>query len=325
MRRRRGLTRWRASSLLAVTALAVLGMSALASSVGASEESARVLASPLLLTSGSAGSLVADLQAVLRDLGHDPGPVDGVFGPLTDAAVRTLQTELGIRPDGIVGPETRAALRQVVPPDTTPVTTPVGQGALGPGDRGPTVLALQEALTRTGLYRGPLDGDFGPQTASGVIAFHKAVDRDRTTRWSEDDWDLLAGWAPSSPGYGSSPTRLEVDLERQLLFYVSDGSVAAVMPVSSGSGEPYTTSTGVLVTARTPIGDFRVFRHVDGWDRSYLGELYEPWYFVGGYAVHGSRSVPTRPASHGCVRVGIADAEWLDARLFIGIPVHIRG
>lgn len=34
--------------------------------------------------------------------------------------------------------------------------------------------------------------------------------------------------------------------------------------------------------------------------------LYRPRYFVGGYAIHGSPSIPPFPASHGCARVSNA-------------------
>ena len=148
---------------------------------------------------------------------------------------------------------------------------------------------------------------------------------DRTTTWNASDWDRIAGWYPSAPGYGSAGFRLEIDLGRQVLFVVRDGAVAAVMPVSSGNGEPYTSRSGAVVPARTPSGNFSTFRYVDGWERSYLGEMYEPWYFYGGYALHGSTSVPAYPASHGCVRVSVADMDWLDTRLWIGMPVHVWG
>ena len=34
-------------------------------------------------------------------------------------------------------------------------------------------------------------------------------------------------------------------------------------------------------------------------------------YFFKGWAIHGSPSVPAYPASHGCVRISNADADWL--------------
>ncbi len=53
---------------------------------------------------------VRAVQARLRELGFDPGPVDGIRGPKTDAAVRAFQVSRGLVVDGIVGPKTTAAL-----------------------------------------------------------------------------------------------------------------------------------------------------------------------------------------------------------------------
>lgn len=284
----------------------------------------RLLASDEILSEGWMGDLVADLQAALAALGQDPGPVDGVFGPRTSAAVREFQVQAGIVADGVVGPQTRAAVAAEVEPGTT-TTTGAGRPALSAGDHGDAVADLQAELARAGLYRGPIDGDFGPLTESAVMAFHKTRGTERTAEWSSGDWSQIDGWYPAAPGYGSADSRIEVDLARQILFFITEGAVSAVMPVSSGSGEYYTSATGAWVQAHTPEGDFAFFRSVDGWDHAFLGNLYEPWYFYGGYAVHGSLSVPPYPASHGCIRVSIADAEWLDVRLWIGMPIHVRG
>ena len=73
------------------------------------------------------------------------------------------------------------------------------------------------------------------------------------------------------------------------------------------------------------IGDPAFYRHVDGWRISYLGGLYEPYYFTGGYAIHGSGSVPIYPASHGCVRVRIPDMTYLLGELELGMPVFVYG
>ncbi|NLH00732.1 MAG: peptidoglycan-binding protein, partial [Clostridiales bacterium] len=42
--------------------------------------------------------------------GYDPGEIDGVYGPMTEAAVRKFQKEHGLEVDGIVGPLTWTAL-----------------------------------------------------------------------------------------------------------------------------------------------------------------------------------------------------------------------
>jgi peptidoglycan hydrolase-like protein with peptidoglycan-binding domain len=59
---------------------------------------------------GSSGSAVKTLQARLQTLGFDPGPIDGIFGSGTDSAVRAFQRARGLDADGIVGPQTWAAL-----------------------------------------------------------------------------------------------------------------------------------------------------------------------------------------------------------------------
>jgi glycosyltransferase XagB len=54
---------------------------------------------------------VREVQLSLRRLGYPPGPIDGLFGPLTEHAVLPFQRSHGLVPDGIVGPRTLHALR----------------------------------------------------------------------------------------------------------------------------------------------------------------------------------------------------------------------
>lgn len=59
---------------------------------------------------GSKFGEVSLLQQTLLGLGFNPGPVDGLFGPKTDLAVKAFQTMKGLVSDGIIGPITRASL-----------------------------------------------------------------------------------------------------------------------------------------------------------------------------------------------------------------------
>lgn len=86
---------------------------ALARVVQAPERVGDIAGGTGLLRLGSRGEAVRDLQTRLRELGFDPGPIDGVFGPRTAAAVRAFQESVGIRPDAVVGPVTRSAMATI--------------------------------------------------------------------------------------------------------------------------------------------------------------------------------------------------------------------
>ncbi|ARF58768.1 peptidoglycan-binding domain-containing protein [Streptomyces gilvosporeus] len=62
------------------------------------------------LEQGAQGQDVKNAQGLLAAHGHDPGPIDGVFGPQTDAATRSFQEEADIVVDGQIGPQTWNAL-----------------------------------------------------------------------------------------------------------------------------------------------------------------------------------------------------------------------
>jgi peptidoglycan hydrolase-like protein with peptidoglycan-binding domain len=124
-----------------------------------------------VLQQGSTGPSVVVLQTALRNSGFDPGPIDGIFGPMTHAAVIAFQQSKGLVVDGIVGPKTWAALGV---PCTAPPPPPVPCPVLQQGSTGPSVVVLQTALRNSGFNPGPIDGIFGPMTHAAVIAFQQS-------------------------------------------------------------------------------------------------------------------------------------------------------
>ncbi len=66
------------------------------------------------LKRGSKGNDVKELQTALNRAGANPPlDVDGDFGPLTEQVVKSFQQAVGIKVDGIAGPETIAAILAV--------------------------------------------------------------------------------------------------------------------------------------------------------------------------------------------------------------------
>ncbi|MFO7153672.1 MAG: spore cortex-lytic enzyme [Caldicoprobacter oshimai] len=59
---------------------------------------------------GSTGSKVMEVQRKLKQWGYYDGPIDGVYGPETFEAVKLFQRKNGLKVDGVVGPQTAAAL-----------------------------------------------------------------------------------------------------------------------------------------------------------------------------------------------------------------------
>jgi peptidoglycan hydrolase-like protein with peptidoglycan-binding domain len=111
-----------------------------------------------VLKRGAAEPAVRDLQEALKALGHDPGPVDGVFGAKTESAVKAFQQSREITVDGIVGRVTWINI------DEADQTEPV----LRVGSIGLPVRRLQSRMSAVGFDTGGVDGRFSPKTESAV-------------------------------------------------------------------------------------------------------------------------------------------------------------
>jgi N-acetylmuramoyl-L-alanine amidase len=105
------------------------------------------------------GDDVATLQREMGALGFDAGRVDGIFGPLTAAALTSFQRNAGLTTDGICGPDTVNELRRVAR-----------------GDGGTTVAHVREAETMR-VRRGVTGRRLAIGETGGLAGLADAVGR----------------------------------------------------------------------------------------------------------------------------------------------------
>lgn len=96
MKKKRLLLLWKIAVILLVNILVVLAVAQ--------------PALPALSRRGSRGEEVKQIQTVLKDRELYEGNIDGIYGPQTEKAVIQFQKQMGLTPDGIVGPKTLSAM-----------------------------------------------------------------------------------------------------------------------------------------------------------------------------------------------------------------------
>ena len=210
-----------------------------------------------------------------------------------------------------------SAVRRAPAPDpttTTPTTvaappTTVPVAKLSVGSSGPAVLALQQQLTSLGYWLGTPNGQFGDSTQQAVFAYQKAAGLSRDGVVGPITAAALAQGIVPQPR-STSGYVIEVDLQDDLMLFVTNGKLDYVLNTSTGGGYRY-TDKGVTSVAVTPTGHFDIYRQVNGIVTDSLGQLWRPKFFDGGFAIHGDGSVPPYPASHGCARVSNEAINWI--------------
>lgn len=180
------------------------------------------------------------------------------------------------------------------------------------GSRGAAVRELQASLARlTYLPYSGVDGLFGMQTWHAVVAFQG---------WSGLSRDGIVGPRTRSalsharaPMPWSRATGFEIHIRQQVLLLVRDRRVQRSIHVSTGAG------------GSTPLGHFHVYRReLMSWSVPFHVWMPQAQYFFEGYAMHEFTSVPTYPASHGCVRVPAVEARAVWQFGAIGLRVWTR-
>ena len=194
------------------------------------------------------------------------------------------------------------------------VSVPLRAGArtLSVGSTGPDVLALRARLQQLRVHVPAPSTTFGSELNDSVIAFQKGRGLERTGIVDDATWRALSLDTVPLPRYRGGGTHIEVSKSRQILMVVHDGQTVWYVPVSSGAG-------GI-----TPVGNYHILWKALS-TTTWLGPaiLYRTMTFHTNYAIHGFSSVPSYPASHGCVRIPIWLADWLYQQSDVGEPVYV--
>ena len=102
---------------------------------------------------GSSGTEVIQIQSELTAQGYYSSKIDGKYGPKTKNAVINFQKVNGLAPDGVTGSKTLYAL--------------------GISTNNSRTSRVQTKLKSLGIYKGNVDGIYGPKTKDAVISFQK--------------------------------------------------------------------------------------------------------------------------------------------------------
>ena len=165
------------------------------------------------------------------------------------------------------------------------------------------LLARQRYYTSRGRY-------YGGATKRAVMAFRKVNGMRRTYNANRRIFRRLAagrgGFGLAHPGAGR---HVEVDISRQVMVLAARGKARHIFHVSTGA--PATPSDR---------GRFRFYRREPGYNR--LG-MYYSVYYNRGEAIHGYRSVPRYPASHGCIRNPIPNSRFIYDWVRLGMRIYV--
>ena len=311
---------------------------------------------------GCTGEDVRLLQVRLTALGYYSGNLSGTYLPATQEAVRTFQLFSGEEPTGNADVDTLALLFSVnaLPyadgladqPTPTPTPGPTAEPTPRPEipytktlryeeSTGSLVIQVQERLTELGFYSHRISGNFLGNTRNAVKAFqeHNALKVDGIV--GQDTWNALFN-DPDVRGVNDEPKpkppvpyAITVDVTNQVVtVYGLDEN-----------GEYTTVVRQMLCSTGTKaypsdVGDWVLTGRVARWcEFPQWGGYAQFWTRINSsiafhsviYSESGntmSLSVSSyntlgKRASHGCIRLTVADAKWIYDNCGEGVVVTI--
>jgi L,D-transpeptidase catalytic domain/Putative peptidoglycan binding domain len=181
------------------------------------------------------------------------------------------------------------------------------------GSRGADVRRLKAELARLRfLPPGSRGARFDERTWHAVVALQGWRGLARTGVVDRRTWRALA-LAPAPRPWARLRRGVLIDTARQVMLLVEGGRTVRAIHVSTGA------------YGRTPRGRFAVYRKETlSWSVPFGVWMPYASYFHGGFAMHAYPSVPSYPASHGCVRIPPVEAPGVYSFARYGTPVWVR-
>jgi len=174
--------------------------------------------------------------------------------------------------------------------------------------QGEQTLLFNRLLRENGYHMGSVTDRVDESTALGILALRKVLGMPWTDSYEPELYKaLLRGGARFEPQYTEEGRHVEVDLERQVMALVEDGKATDVFHISSGAGG-------------NPTGEFSFYLKGPGYNAK---GMYYSVYYDANYATHGYSSVPTYPASHGCIRNPIPYSIYIYNWISLGDSMYV--
>jgi lipoprotein-anchoring transpeptidase ErfK/SrfK len=176
-----------------------------------------------------------------------------------------------------------------------------------------SVRGMQLRLLQLGyLSTAQVTGEVDYSTTQALLAFQGWAGLARTATFTGETQVALVSASTPRPDVRRAGKYMEIHRNLGVLLAVEDGKVFRAVHTSTGAG------------GRTPAGTFHVYRKETlSWSVPFGVWMPYASYFIGGIAMHEYSSVPSYPASHGCVRLPAGDAERVYRFAGLGTPVYV--
>lgn len=301
------------------------------------------------LSYGSQGERVTALQEKLTALGYYTFRITGNYQENTRAAVRAFQEDNGFEATGVADEALqRLILSEYAMPKPTPTPQPTlvpvaYPGKLEYGSQGDHVRRVQERLAALGFYGINVSGEFLKNTRSAVRDFQRqnglkedGVVGEETWEWlffREDAVDVSATPRPS-PSPTPVPYKVGVDVANQVTTVYSLDEMGGYTQIvrhmicSTGTDKDPTPLGSFILSGATARWCYfpKWGTHAQYWTRIDAANAFHSVIYSQADPMMlktGSYTGLGKPASHGCIRLMVADAKWIYENIGEGTEVFV--